>query len=210
MELYKVYSKHPFTMIISGPSGAGKSVWVKRLIEQSSSVCSPPPKKIFYFYTEYQPLFSDMPGVTFIQGLSEEMIERLGEEPCWIILDDLMDDASDSKIVSDLFTKVSHHRDISVILILQNFFVKGKQMRNITLNSSYLVLMKNPRDKNIASYIARQIYPNRAKKFRQMYEDVTKNPFTYLFIDLKADTPEEIRLLSNVLGEKDYISVYRI
>ena len=83
-------------------------------------------------------------------------------------------------------------------------------MRNITLNSSYLVLMKNPRDKNIASYIARQIYPNRAKKFRQMYEDVTKNPFTYLFIDLKADTPEEIRLLSNVLGEKDYISVYRI
>jgi len=210
MDLYDVHLKHPFTMIISGPSGAGKSVWVKKLIDHSQSACNPPPKKIYYFYTEYQPLFAEMPDVNFIQGLSESVIEKLGDEPCWIILDDLMDDASDSRIVSDLFTKVSHHRDISVILILQNFFVKGKQMRNITLNSSYLVLMKNPRDKNIASYIARQVYPNRVKKFRQMYEDVTKQPYSYLFIDLKADTPEEIRLLTHILGEKDYISVFRI
>ena len=142
MEIYDVHLKHPFTMIISGPSGAGKSVWVKRLIERSSFVCKPPPKKIVYFYTEYQPLFSEISGVTFVQGLSENVIQKLGNEPTWIILDDLMDDASDSKVVSDLFTKVSHHRDISVILILQNFFVKGKQMRNITLNSSYIVLMK--------------------------------------------------------------------
>jgi len=210
MEVYDVHLKHPFTMIVSGPSGAGKSVWVKKLIENSSFACSPPPKKIYYFYTEYQPLFTQMPGVTFIQGLSENIIEKLGNEPSWIILDDLMDDVSDSRIVSDLFTKVSHHRDVSVILILQNFFVKGKQMRNITLNSSYLVLMKNPRDKNIASYIARQVYPNKIKKFRQMYEDVTKQPYSYLFIDLKADTPEEIRLMNNILGERDHISVFRI
>jgi len=210
MEIYDVHLKHPFTMIISGPSGAGKSVWVKRLIERSSFVCKPPPKKIVYFYTEYQPLFSEISGVTFVQGLSENVIQKLGNEPTWIILDDLMDDASDSKVVSDLFTKVSHHRDISVILILQNFFVKGKQMRNITLNSSYIVLMKNPRDKNIASYIARQLYPDRVAKFRQIYEDVTKDPYSYIFIDLKANTPEEIRLLTHVLGEKEYISVFQI
>lgn len=210
METYDAYLRHPWCMIVSGPSGAGKSVWVKRLIQRASSVSAPAPKKIYYFYTEYQSMFSEMTNVQFIQGLSESVIEKLGNEPCWVILDDLMNDASESQIVSDLFTKMSHHRDISVILLLQNFFAKGKQMRNITLNSSYIVLMKNPRDKNIATYIGRQLYPNKMKKFRQIYDDVTREPYSYLFIDLKADTPEEIRLLSHVLGERDTISVYPI
>ena len=88
--------------------------------------------------------------------------------------------------------------------------MKGKKIQNTTLNSSYIVLIKNPSDKNIASYIARQFYPFRVAKFRQIYEDVTKDPYSYLFIDLKADTPEEIRLLTHVIGEKNYISVFQI
>ena len=43
-----------------------------------------------------------------------------------------------------------------------------------------------------------------------MYEDVTKQPYSYLFIGLKADTPEDIRLLTHILGEKDHISVFKI
>jgi hypothetical protein len=44
-----------------------------------------------------------------------------GDKPSLILLDDLLNNAY-SKDVCDLFTKDSHHRNISVILITQNLF----------------------------------------------------------------------------------------
>jgi hypothetical protein len=45
-----------------------------------------------------------------------------------IILDDLMDE-TDQRVAS-LFTKKSHHRNISVMYIVQNLFHRGKHHRN--------------------------------------------------------------------------------
>ena len=60
-----------------------------------------------------------------------------------IVFDDQM---IDQRIVN-LFTRGSHHRNLSVIYIVQNVFHQGKGSRSISLNSHYLVLFKNPRDK---------------------------------------------------------------
>ena len=121
-----------------------------------------------------------------------------------------MDEISDDDFVSKLFTKYSHHRNLSIILILQNFFDRGKIMRTLSLNAQYIVLFKNPRDKAQSMSLARQIYPNYIKKFLSIYSNATEKPFSYLFIDLKPDTPEEVRLLSNVLGEQAHITVYKV
>ena len=86
--------------------------------------------------------------------------------------------------------------------------MRGKESRNITLNSHYIVLFKNPRDKSLASNIARQMYPNKIKAFQATFEDATSSPYSYLFIDLKPDTPEEIRISTNVLGESNYPTVF--
>ena len=48
--------------------------------------------------------------------------------------------------VTKLFTKECHHRNISVMFIVQNLFGKKKEQRTISLNSHYLVVFKNPRD----------------------------------------------------------------
>jgi Cdc6-like AAA superfamily ATPase len=211
MKSYQVYLKHPFTMLISGPTGSGKTFFIKRLLEKVKTITNKPPKNITYFYGEYQPLFSQIKNVNFVQGISESYLEAIsGDFPEWIIIDDLMVESANSKLISDLFTKGSHHRNLSVILITQNFFIRGKESRNITLNSHYLVLFKNPRDKSLASNIARQMYPTKIKIFQSEFEDATSEPYSYLFIDLKPDTPDEIRLLSHVLGEKEYIRVYSI
>ena len=63
--------------------------------------------------------------------------------------------------ISDLFTKGSHPRNLSVIYIVQNIFHQGKEMRNISLNAHYIVLFKSPRDKQQVSMLARQINPDR-------------------------------------------------
>ena len=81
-------------------------------------------------------------------------------------------------------------------------------MRNITLNSHYIVLFKNPRDKTIVSNIARQMYPNKIKVFNSVFENATKDPYSYLFIDLKPDTPEQLRLMSHIWNSP--INVYII
>lgn len=211
MDLYSVYLKHPFTMMIAGPSGSGKTHFISRLISDCALFSHPKPEKITYFYSEFQQNFVSMPNVNFIQGISDNVMKSFdGSRPEWLVIDDLMHETVNSKIVSELFTKGSHHRNLSVIILVQNFFTRGIESRNISLNSHYIVLFKNPRDQSIASMIARQMFPRNIKKFQEIFQDATSEPFSYLFIDLKSDTPEEIRLLTNICGEKEYITAYQI
>lgn len=198
-------------MVIAGPTGCGKTEWVKKLINNVDKYCLPPPVRITYFYGEYQDTFESLQEVNFIQGLPENIMSRFdGTQPEWIIIDDLMFESSNSRVVSELFTKGSHHRNLSVIYLVQNFFSRGNESRNISLNAQYIVYFKNPREQSMITHIARQIMPGKVKKIQEIYQDATKKPYSYLFLDLRPDTPEEIRFLTNVLDEEKYITVYLV
>ena len=116
-----------------------------------------------------------------------------------IVLDDLMAQSGKDKRISDLFTKGSHHRNLSIIYIVQNIFHQGKEMRNISLNAHYIVLFKSPRDKQNISMLARQINPGKVQEFMRSYEDATSRPHGYLMLDLKLTTDDQQRLKTNVL-----------
>jgi len=58
--------------------------------------------------------------VRFNEGVPANF-DNAGDKPCLTILDDLLNETY-SKDVCDLFTKGSHHRNITVILITQNLF----------------------------------------------------------------------------------------
>jgi len=77
-----------------------------------------------------------------------------------------MDSAYSTK-VSELFSKGSHHRDISLILITQNLFHQGPSSRDIYLNRKYIVVFKNPRDKTQIVYLAQQLYPENISSFHK-------------------------------------------
>ena len=107
-----------------------------------------------------------------------------------IVFDDQMIDASiDERIVS-LLTRGSHHRNLGVIYIVQNLFHQGKGSRSISLNSHYLVLFKNPRDKLQILTLAKQMYPGQTDFFLNQYE----GPLGCLLIDLKTTTQDKCRL----------------
>jgi hypothetical protein len=117
-----------------------------------------------------------------------------------IVLDDLMAQSSKDKRIADLFTKGSHHRNLSIIYIVQNiFFHQGKEMRNISLNAHYIVLFKSPRDKQQISMLARQINPGKVQEFMRSYEDATSRPHGYLMLDSKPTTDDHQRLKTNVI-----------
>ena len=95
-----------------------------------------------------------------------------------------MIDTSRNNRIVNLFTRGSHHRNLRVIYIVQNIFHQGKGRRRISLNSHYLVLFKNPRDKLQILTLAKQMYPGQTDLFLNQYEEVVKRSFGYLLIDL--------------------------
>jgi hypothetical protein len=164
----------------------------------------PQVSKVMYCYGEYQSLFAKYPNVEFNEGLPD--ISRFdGREPTLLIIDDLMNETDQS--VANIFTKISHHRNVSVIYVTQNLFPKNKHARTISLNAHYFVLFKNPRDAGQFATLARQMYPSGAQFAVEAFKDATSVPFGYLLVDLKPDTDERYRLRTNIFpGE--YTHVY--
>jgi len=71
--------------------------------------------------------------------------------------------AETNELVANIFTKISHHRNISVLYLTQNVFDKNKYVRTISLNTHYLVLFKNVRDGTQFATLSRQMYPHSSK-----------------------------------------------
>ena len=188
---------HPFTAVVAGPTGCGKSAWVLRLVDNAEEMIEPPPTRICYCYGEFQPMFNNYPRVNFHEGLPELSHEVFdGREPTLMIVDDLM--AETNQLVANIFTKISHHRNISVLYLTQNVFDKNKYNRTISLNAHYLVLFKNPRDGTQFATLSRQMYPNSSKFAVEAYQDATSVPYGYLLVDLKSDQDERCRLRTNI------------
>ena len=103
-------------------------------------------------------------------------------------------DEMDQRVAS-LFTKKRHHRNISVMYIVQNLFHKGKSHRTISLNAHYMVLFKNPRDESQIYSIAQQMFPRNSTYMLQAFAAATsEKPHGYLLIDMKQQTPDRLRL----------------
>ena len=82
-----------------------------------------------------------------------------------IVFDDQMIDVSKDKRIVNLFTRASHHRNLSVISIVQNLFHQRKGSRSVSLDSHYFVLFKNPRDKLQILTLAKQRIPGKLTSF---------------------------------------------
>ena len=202
--------EHPFTSMIAGMTGSGKTAWVRSLLQQASETIYPPPERIVWCYSQWQPAYTEMlvamPHIEFVKGiptaLEQDSYFDVNKRNL-IVFDDQMIDASKDKRIVNLFTRGSHHRNLSVIYIVQNLFHQGKGSRSISLNSHYLVLFKNPRDKLQILTLAKQMYPGQTDFFLNQYEEAVKRPFGYLLIDLKTTTQDNCRLRTNVLPSEE-------
>lgn len=169
----------------------------------------PPPKKILWFYGEWQEAYTKLqrPNISFIEGLPKtEMIDP--RIPHLVVIDDLLSETD--KKVTKLFTKGSHHKNTSVVYITQNLFDRNKENRTISLNTHYMVLFKSPRDATQVEHLARQMYPGKTKFMQEAFMDATSEPFSYLLIDLKPQTPEDLRLRTKIFpGESQTVYIKR-
>lgn len=200
---------HPFTCLVAGPQQSGKTHLIQQILKYQDILISPPIKKIFYCYSVWQPKFDEMKqsinNLEFFQGIKS--LEELNAfENNLIILDDLMQDCENSDCIAHLFTVDSHHRNCSVFFLSQNLFSRGKYMRTISLNCSYLIIFKNPRDKSQIGVLARQMFPDQIPFFMEAYSDAVENKsHSYLFLDLKQTTLEKNRIQSGIIPGEERI-----
>ena len=197
--------KHPFSMVISGPSGSGKSEWTRKLL--LSSLIQPTPERIIWCFGQWQPLYDTIrkkiPWIEFVSGIPDYLDDQHyinASERNILVFDDLMTEAKCDQRVADLFTKGSHHRNISIVYLTQNLFPQGKACRDIALNTQYMVLFNNPIDRQQVANLARRIYPSTSTLFMKRFEQATSHTYGYLMIDLKSDTPEKDRLHSEIFN----------
>ena len=196
--------QHPFTALIAGPSGSGKTQFTMKLLRQASELISPTPQDIVWCYGVFQDVFNTMKNVRFVEGLPNES-EFDGTRRVLLVIDDLMHEVNDK--VAQIFTKGSHHKNISVLFLTQNIFHSSKHNRTMNLNSHYIVLFKNPRDIGQVGILGRQMFP-KGKFLEEAFKDATARPYGYLFIDLKPNTDEPLRVRTNIFADEAPQYVY--
>ena len=74
-------------------------------------------------------------------------------------------------------------------------FQQSKSSRTISLNSRYMILFRNERDKNQIKTLAHQM---QAPHLLLAYEDATSMDHGYLVIDFHSRTNKELRLRTDI------------
>jgi len=144
-----------------------------------------------------------------VQGWQDDIYDRIKpNERNLLIVDDQMDEAGSSKTLTKLFTKGSHHRNLTILYLLQNMYNSGSSQRTVSLNSHYNVVFRNSRDASQFRTLAHQMHPGNAKWLIQAFDDATIEPYSYLVLDHHPESDKDKRVVSKILpGEQ--LTIYQ-
>ncbi len=206
---------HPANILLAGPSGSGKTHFLVRALERG--LFYPRPSRIVWIYGEEHGIPSELadlsaqgalPSIEYRKNETnyEDLVDEFdATQTNLLVLDDQMNEGkANMKHFANIFTKGSHHRNITVVLMVQNLFEDG--YRTISRNSHYHVVFKNPRDQRQVLVFGSQVFPGKPDFIRDAYADATKLPYTYLLFDLHPTTLEELRVKASVTSKS--VTVY--
>lgn len=211
--MFDIRLKENFKLFISGPSRCGKTFYIADLLENISTFAREPPETIIYFYKVWQSKFDEMKNLVdiFIQDNVDIMHEirkiSLGQR-IFIIFDDMINSKSLPDIAT-LFTVDARHMNISMAFLTQRMFVNNEYFRQISQNSDYFCIFKNPRNCSEIRTLAQQLTPG-SLDLIEIYRKATETPFSYLFINLTQECNCNVKYLSHIFDENHSIKVYHV
>ena len=204
MDLTKFVFRSPSTCVIAGPTGCGKTVLLLKILKHVNEIFEIPPIKIIWCYTVYQDKFKEFENmIEFHEGIYDvKRLEGMRGHKI-IILDDLLHKLNED--IAEMFTVMSHHLNLTVFFITQNIFSKNKHMRDVTLNTQYLILFGQRRDVSQVSILGSQMFPQLRKEFLNIYKEHTTKPHGYLVIDVHPKNTYRVLLRTPILPDEPEI-----
>lgn len=199
---------------MSGGTGSGKTILTRKLIKHHQTVFRNLPKnpKVVWCYGISQKIHRERianADVEYTDGLMDEE-SIIMKRPQILVIDDLMTEKANDAHAHNLFTKLSHHLDMTVIYITQNLYERGQT--GMKRNAHYIFMMRNPSDKSQITTLGRQLYPRRKSHldhFYESYDDATRRKFGYLLIDVSPDSKESEKLKTNLFPDERGVIVYQ-
>ena len=196
---------------VVGPSGSGKTLFTCQLLKNKKSFQNPI-KKIYW----HTGISEGEAGATLcalrklnrlkvVRGLPKGWINKPKRGDV-IVIDDLFEEVNhDAESCNQLFTKIARHRGVTVMFLTQNLFHSGGKHRTRNINTHYLVIFKNLRDRTVIDFLARQHFLK-----IENFDDITHNAVhSYMFLDFTQDCPDDFRVQTDVLNTKDEVLIYR-
>ena len=201
MSVYDARFIAPASFFVAGASGSGKSYFVRQLVENRDMLFDVTFAKVIWSYNHYQAMFADpsLKDIEFVQGLSLDNYTK-DEGHRLLIIDDQMEQLSECKEFSRLFTQ-NRHIKITTVFLTQNLFFKSPVYRCANLNTNYFVIMRALRDKKQILTLVHQMFPENPKFAKEAILSATREPYSYVILDTRQTTPDELRIRSKIFPE---------
>ena len=178
---------------------SGKSHFILELLKNRSLYFNPVPARVVYAFGIWQPAFDDINGIEFVKGIEGLAgVEFSSSQPSILVVDCLMVELCNNKELSTLFTREMHHKNVTVIFLLQNLYKQGKSMRHVALHCQLLILFKSRRDTEQIKVVGRQLG---TKELEKAYKEAIKQKYGYLIINLQPQIPDSLRLQTSLFEQ---------
>ena len=211
----------PLRAIFSGSSQSGKTYLIGKMLEKQKELFGGEFELVKYYYPEY---LEECPvewhenittPITYNAGFptKQDILEL--PEGSLLIIDDNMKKVVNSELMRQFFNVISGKRNISIIVVTQNYFTQGQFSRDIRNSSNVVCLFRNCADATLNIRVAR------AFKLEKAYQAAENDVFSdqvypYVFIDqsqrsqlsgyrVYTDILSKTKVAYSVAGMKGYI-----
>lgn len=214
--------------LIAAPTGTGKSSLVAKIIENYDQTIKGTFSRILWVHGSlYEPIFDQIQTriaekqqtgrgaitLEFSQRPLDEIFKNgcieLRDTVC--IIDDLYDEATGNKLVSELFTRHSRHLNITVILVTQNPFSKQRFSTTIRRNLTYIILLYSGgggANQQTLQMIGKTYFALDYRFFMAIAKNALQNPYDMLILNFSLNADNRCRFYTSLLPEIEPCYVY--
>ena len=209
--------KSAATIILSGSSGCGKTQLAEQIVCENKNIFTSPFEEVVWCFGRHADdtkmfihirsvLEKDNVALHLHEGCPYEAIESntLFEKPRSahkaLIIDDLFSSPTQNKTLQECFSVLSHHLNITVILIIQNLQAASTGQRvalgTLLRSCSHLVVFVGRRMLPIVKSIGSSFFPGELFRVLEPFNDMIKrgDQHNYIVFDfLNSDSRLQVR-----------------
>lgn len=196
--------KLPFRLVCVAPSGSGKTNMILNLVEKFSKGKGTFNSITIITRNKSEPLYEFLEERSEKKVKIEEGLEKLPAMDTFdkdlqhlVIFDDMVLEKA-QKPMSEMYIR-GRKRGISVCYLSQSFYKIPKTIRS---NCNYFVLLKLSGKRDLNLILSEFELGVSKDELMEMYEDATKEKFSFLLIDVEANKEKKFR--------KNFLELYEV